>query len=268
MTALAAAVLAGLAVATFVGSPRSLLRRRLGIERAHVWSQRRRPVLAATAVLVLLVGLIRFGDRPHAIVTGMSCCGIAYAAVVLRRRGASRVRRHRRQAESVDICDAFVSELASGSPPSRMLAQVSVDWPILEPVARTAELGGDVAHALRVLSDEPGRGALADIAAAWEVSVRSGAGLAGVLDRLSKALREDDEARQEVIAALAAPRATSRVLALLPVLGLALGSGLGGDPIGVLFGTMLGAICFAIGGALAVGGLFWVEHIADTAEAA
>src|SRR5699024_9054163 len=89
MTALAAAVLAGLAVAIFAGSPRSLLRRRLGIERSHGWSQPRRPVLAATGVLAFLVGLIRFGDRPHVIVMGMSCCGIAYAAVVLRRRGTS-----------------------------------------------------------------------------------------------------------------------------------------------------------------------------------
>ncbi|MDN5851767.1 MAG: type II secretion system F family protein [Actinomycetia bacterium] len=266
MTALVASLLAGVAVATFVGSPHSVLRRRLGAERTRAWLRPRRPVAVIAAVVVSVALVVRLGDRPHVIVTALSGCAIAYAAVALRRRGARRTRRHQRQAETVDICDAFVSELASGSPPPRMLAHVAIDWPFLEPAARTADLGGDVAQGLRSLATEPGRAALADIAAAWELSVRSGAGLAGVLDRLSRALRADDEARQEVIASLAAPRATSRVLALLPAFGLALGSGLGGDPVGVLFGTMLGALCLAVGSGLAIGGLFWVEHIADAAE--
>ena len=266
MTLIAASLLAGAGFAVLVRSPGAVLRRRLNVARGRTrWHVRRPAAIAAGTVASVVLG-VQFRDRPHLIVTMLSGCAIAYAAVALRRRGARRTRRHRRQVETVDICDAFVSELASGSPPQRMLAQVATDWPFLEPVARTADLGGDVAQSLRSLADEPGRAAFADIAAAWEVSVRSGAGLASVLDRLSRALRQDDEARQEVVASLAAPRATARVLALLPIFGLALGAGLGGDPVSVLVGTMLGAICLAVGTALAIGGLFWVEHIADAAE--
>ena len=268
MTAVGAAVFAGLAVASLFTSPQSMLRSRLRVDRGGAWRDMRRPVAIAGLAVVSAVILVQFAARPHLILTAVTGCAIAYSAVVLRRRAAVRVSRHRRQAETVDICDAFVSELSAGSPPPRMLAHVAADWPFLASVARTADLGGDVAKGLRALAATPGRDALADIAAAWEVSVRSGAGLAGVLDRLSRALREDDEARQEVIASLAAPRATARVLAVLPVFGLALGSGIGGDPVGVLFETLLGAICLAVGSALAVGGLFWVEHIADAAEAA
>lgn len=268
MMVLVAAVLAGVAVAVAITSPRGVLRRRMGIAGKRPWLRARRPavVTMAGAAVVFIALVVLLGDSPHLILVAAVGCAIAYAAVVLQRRATLRAHRHRRQAETVDICDAFVSELTAGSPPPRMLEHVAADWPFLGPVARTADLGGDVTQALRSLATTPGRAALGDIAAAWEVSIRSGAGLAGVLDRLSRALRADDEARQEVIASLAAPRATARVLAGLPVFGLALGAGLGGDPVGVVFGTMLGAICLAIGSTLAIGGLFWVEHIADTAE--
>ena len=196
----------------------------------------------------------------------VTAAGVGYAAVGLRRRTALREARHRRQAEAVDLCDALVSELAAGSPPTRAIANVATDWPFLSPVARCAELGGDVAQSLRNVATEAGRGSFASIAAAWEVSARTGAGLADVLDRLATALRQEDEARQEVVAALGAPRSTARVLAVLPVFGLGLGAGIGGDPLAVLLESMFGAICLAAGSALAVCGLFWVEHIADAAE--
>lgn len=266
MTVLGASVLAGLAVALLIRSPYAFARRSRGIGPPTTRSMPRRPVVVAAALPVVVALVVGFGTRPHLGVILMTGCAIAYSAAALRRRAAARTRRHQRQAESVDICDAFVSELAAGSPPPRMLAQVAADWPFLQPVARAADLGGDVTRGLRLLAATPGRAALGDIAAAWEVSVRSGAGLAGVLDRLAQAMRADDDARQEVLASLAAPRATARVLAALPAFGLALGAGLGGDPVGVLFGTMLGAICLAVGSALAIGGLFWVEHIADAGE--
>ena len=266
MTVAVTAVLAAAAAAFWIGSPQAVLHRRLRVARSRSWTVIRRPLVAVGMLAAMVALIVQLGDRPHLILVALTLGAIAYTGVVLQRRAQLRSRRHQRQAEIVDICDAFVSELSAGSPPPRMLADAAADWPFLASVARTADMGGDVTQALRSLAASPGRAAFGDIAAAWEVSVRSGAGLAGVLDRLSRALREDDEARQEVIASLAAPRATARVLAALPVFGLALGAGLGGDPVGVLFETVLGAICLAVGSALAIGGLFWVEHIADAAE--
>ncbi|UYM03367.1 type II secretion system F family protein [Solicola gregarius] len=251
------------------GSPERVAARRLGSSRRTLRAQLAvHPLLVVVPAVAVAsaVAFTTFGSRPNLLLVAVTGCAVAYAAVTLRRRTAARAVRHRRQAETVDICDAIVSELAAGSPSTRAIANVAADWSFLNPVAHCADLGGDVAQSLRNVASEPGRAALAQIAAAWEVSVRTGAGLADVLDRLSTAMRADDEARQEVVASLGAPRATARVLAVLPVFGLALGSGIGGDPLAVLLESMLGAICLAVGSALAISGLFWVERIADAAE--
>lgn len=246
------------------------LRTRLGIRSAASSSRsarRARLRLSLTAVAATAVAVVVLGDRLHLLILAATGIAAAYAGTALRRCTVRRTERHRRQAETVDVCDALVAELAAGTPPPRALAHVAADWPPLRPAARTAELGGDIAQTLRSLSGEPGRESLRELAAAWEVSLRSGAGLAVVIDRLTGALRQDEEARQEVIASLGPSRATARVLAVLPLFGLGLGAGIGGDPLAVLLESLLGAICVCVGGALAIAGLFWVERIADSAEA-
>ena len=76
----------------------------------------------------------------------------------------------------------------------------------------------------------------------------------------------EDATRREVVAALEPPRATARLLALLPVFGLLLGTGIGADPWGFLVGTPVGVGCLAAGCALGLAGLTWVERLADGAE--
>lgn len=250
------------------GGP-AVVRRRLGTHPRRPLNAAGGPVRApAIVVLAASIGgaFVIVGDRPHLVLLAITAGGTAHALLALRRRSRRRTIRHRNQAETIDMCDAIVAELGAGIPPARALSHVAADWPVLAPAARTADLGGDVTDALRTLAHLPGRAAFAQIGAAWEVSISSGAGLAGVLERLAAALRADDEARQEVTASLGAPRATARVLAVLPLLGLALGAGVGGDPLAVLLGSLLGAGCLIIGSALALAGLFWVEHIADAAE--
>lgn len=271
---MSAVVVAVLAAALFAASvvratSQRTARRRLGLvfdAAPHSRRYRARVLVVLGLAVIGAVAFVRFAIRPHSLLIGVTLCAVGYATVVLRRMARRRRDRHRRQAETVDICDAIVAELNSGSPPVRALAQVADDWPSFRPVAHTAALGGDVAQTIRTLADDQGRESLRDLAAAWEVSARSGAGLSGVLDRLSAALRQDAEVRQEVAASLGAPRATAKVLAVLPVIGLALGTGIGGDPVAVLVDTMVGAICLAVGSLLAVAGLFWVERIADSAE--
>lgn len=164
------------------------------------------------------------------------------------------------------MCDALVAELESGQPPAAAVDAVARDWPELEAVRDAARLGGDVPSALRVMSERPGGEPLASVAAGWEVASRSGAGLADVLERLAGVLRTDEDVRREVAANLAAPRATATMLAVLPVFGIGLGTALGADPLGVLLGTLPGALCLCAGSVLAVAGLFWVERIVDRAE--
>jgi tight adherence protein B len=50
-------------------------------------------------------------------------------------------------------------------------------------------------------------------------------------------------------------------MALLPLLGLALGAGMGADPIQVLLSSALGNILLLVGVSLTCAGLLWSDRI-------
>src|SRR5207302_5394000 len=92
--------------------------------------------------------------------------------------------------------------------------------------------------------DEPtvARGAvLVDVA--WQVAGRLGAPLADLLDRVDADLRAADRLGVEVAAQTAGARASGWLLAGLPAAGVGLGYAIGGDPLGVLLHTPVGAAC-------------------------
>lgn len=205
--------------------------------------------------------------------TGIRLVLLVVAASVLTfvvRRLLERIRRrHRRQATElavIEFCDALAAELAAGVATGRaveLAAAVNPEW---RAVVVTGRLGGDVAAALRDQAGRPGAHGLNAVAAAWEVSVGSGAALADVLDKTAAALRDEQEARVEVAAALAVPRATARMLAVLPLFGLGLGMSMGADPLGFLLGSTFGLAVLMCGLLLALIGVVWVERLADGAE--
>jgi tight adherence protein B len=164
------------------------------------------------------------------------------------------------------VLDLLAAELRSGVLPRHALAALADDVPLLRPAASAAAHGGDVVSALRAASSTPGAGALADLAGAWHVSDRAGAPLADVLDRVAAAVRDDADVDREVRAEAAPARATGRLMAVLPVFGLALGAGMGADPVHVLTGTVLGAGCLAAGLALACAGITWVDRIVASVD--
>ena len=81
------------------------------------------------------------------------------------------------------------------------------------------------------------------VAAAWEVAIETGAPLAGCLHELARSQRALGQAQRDIDAALAGPRSTSRLVMVLPVVGLLFGLMLGFDTIGTLVGTVPGAVC-------------------------
>ncbi|MGA9344886.1 MAG: type II secretion system F family protein [Nocardioidaceae bacterium] len=200
---------------------------------------------------------------------GLGVSGTVAVVLVVRRLLAQRRNRevrHANQLAVIGLCDALSAELRAGTPATQALAQACrqrADW---SPLRVTSHLGGDVAGGLRGLADRPGQRGLAAVAAAWEVSARSGLALADMLDRVAEVLRDEQDARGEVTATLAPARATAKLLAGLPVFGLVLGSSVGARPLHVLLATPLGIGCLASGAALAVLGVLWVEHISDAAE--
>lgn len=190
------------------------------------------------------------------------------ASVAARLVSGWRLRRltRRRQLVVIEFCDALAAEMQAGAAAVIAVQRSSRSWPELASIASVARLGGDVAEALRQRAGETGFEGLRAVAAAWDVAVHSGAALAGVLDRVAAGLRADDEARSEVTAALGPPRATAKMLAVLPVFGLALGASMEARPLQFLLHTDVGVACLATGVVLALGGVLWVERLATTAE--
>jgi tight adherence protein B len=93
------------------------------------------------------------------------------------------------------------------------------------------------------------------LGAAWEIARVSGAPLGPALTSLAEGMRDQDRTSRQVDAELAAPKATLRLVGLLPVLAL-VGGTLGGvDTLAVLVGTTPGRVALAAG--LLCLGLAW-----------
>ena len=107
--------------------------------------------------------------------------------------------------------------------------------------------------------------ALGRIAAAVRLSGRTGCSLAAVAGAVEDDLRARHRHRLELRAATAAPRASAALLAGLPLVGLAMGSGVGADPWGVLTGTAAGQVLLVAGVALEAAGLAWSARLIASA---
>ena len=128
---------------------------------------------AAAALLVLADGT--------RLALGLVSLGAVGGSLLLVRRGRAAKAATARQAVVVDVCEAMVGELRAGQPPTAGLEHCRELWPDLEPVVAAARLGADVPAALRRLAAVRGAEGLAEVASAWQVSERSGAGLATAL---------------------------------------------------------------------------------------
>ncbi|WKD37292.1 type II secretion system F family protein [Streptomyces xanthophaeus] len=191
----------------------------------------------------------------------------------LRVRARERARAAR-AAEVVALCGAVAGELRAGAQPGQALT-AAMRRTAVGPggpgaaetgVLAAAAFGGDVPGALRQAAREPGAEGLAGMAACWRVSVDGGAGLAAGLDRLEGALRAERDRQESLRAQLAGARSTVLVLALLPLVGLLIGTGLGADPLRVLLHTPMGWGCLLAGGVLETLGLLWCRRIVRAGE--
>lgn len=126
-------------------------------------------------------------------------------------------------------------------------------------------MGGAVPEALR--ADARGEPLLNSLAALWEVCEGSGGALASALDRLIAGARQSAKLRREVRAQLAGPRATMKVLAALPLVGVGMGVLMGANPVAFLVGTVWGWGCLLTAGALEAGGVLWMRRIVRRIEA-
>lgn len=194
--------------------------------------------------------------------------GVIVATVAVRwHRGRRRALRQLRAGQVTELILVLAASLRSGLPAPAALGHAAQDEPVVRSAATAARRAGDVPQALRAAHRGPGDDGLERLAIAWQVADRTGAPLADVLDRLSDVEREERDLRREVSAGIAPARATAALMALLPVFGLVIGSGFGGDPAWkVLTAHPIVALAAASGAGLACAGMLWIDRIADAAE--
>lgn len=190
---------------------------------------------------------------------------VARTRARLRRRRAARLR----AAAVVDVVFALAAELRAGRPPSDALRAVSASGgplaDLLAAVALSARAGGSASAELRRLAAVPGCSALAGVAAAWSVTERVGGPVADVLDRVGRALDDDEQHRRSVEALLAGPRTTMLLLAALPLVGIALAHSLGAHPLRLLTHDRVGWSLAAGAAVLDAAGVAWARALARAA---
>ncbi|MEV0090030.1 type II secretion system F family protein [Streptomyces sp. NPDC050738] len=276
----AAVLCSGLAVWLFAGRDQGLRRARLlfadgaavaaagPVRKAPVWADWRRlprewlclPVAAVVAVL---------GVSVLPLIAG--AVAVPLVGRRLRKAAAARIRLRRTDAV-IALCGAVAGELRAGRQPGQALLAAGRGSGAFggaeAAVLAAARFGGDVPGALRLAALEPGAEGLVGVAACWRVSVDGGAGLAAGLDGLERALRTERDQRADLHAELAGARSTVVILAVLPVMGLLLGTGLGADPLRTLLHSPAGLGCLVAGGVLEGAGLVWAGRIVRAGEGA
>jgi tight adherence protein B len=226
-----------------------------GVRRAVTW---RWPVAGA------LVALAPVSGRP--VLVGISAAAVALGGSGAlgrweRRRVAAAAHQHERTALAI-----LSAELAAGSREADALAAAGAaeprwaDGEVVQAAAVAARRGDDICE---VLDRAP---ALRDLATAWRVRAATGAALADVVSRVERDRADHARRGRDVAAALAGPRASALVLALLPVLGIGLGTAMGAQPLALLTGTAAGSALLLAGVGLDALGLVWMRRLAAAAE--
>lgn len=264
-----AALLSAIALLCWPGSPARPRLRALsppapvGARRPWRLTSGRLPVGPLTVVVAAVLAWSVWGAGAGVAVGATVGFGLRrYRATSSRRRDAAQV------TALLDAIGLLVSDLRVGAHPAAAAAAAASSGNedahrVLAAVAAGARLGAPVPRLLeRQASSRVAIGdCLRRLASAWALAEAHGVALADLVE----AVRADLEARQrmgaELHAQLAGPRATALVLAGLPVLGVALGEGVGAGPVGVLTGTGVGQILLVVGTALACAGVLWSERI-------
>lgn len=217
-------------------------------------------VVGAPTLTAALVGL------RAAVFTG---AGLLVLGTVARLAGgrSRRVAAERARLSVAEAAAVLASNLRVGMVPAQALTAAAAGCPVLEEGRATLAIGGDVSAVWRRQSGSDGCGGLRALARAWQVSAVAGASLTGTLEEVAAALAADQSLRAVVGSELAAPRATGKLMAVLPTLGIGMGYLIGGDPLRWLAGGPAGWGCLLLGVALACAGVLWIENLARRAAA-
>jgi tight adherence protein B len=198
---------------------------------ADRWPRR---AVAASALAAAVPGWILAGPIAALVLAAYGALG-ARAAV----QRAARGRRMTARARSLDELTALAADLRAG---------LAVRAPVFAAPGRDGVAPQD--------------SRLAELTAAvWRLADRTGAPTADLVDRIEADARATDRLRAGAAAEAAGANATALLLAALPIGGIALGYGIGVDPLRILLHTPLGAACATGAVALQCAGLLWAERL-------
>lgn len=187
--------------------------------------------------------------------------------------------------------EAIAVLLDAGIPPLSVWAYASeeADHPAIARAARSIAAGVPPSEALVDAAGHPAPGrrhgtpprlrrgreravvvdhGVAAVAAAWTMAEQAGAALSPALRGAATALRDRAESGRDVSTALAGPRATARLMAWLPLVGVAMAYMIGIDVVGTLAGGPLGWGVAVAGAALMAAGRGWTTRLVREASRA
>ncbi len=197
------------------------------------------------------------------VVSALALTVVVALVLVQRAQHSRRAAAATRRAEIIEALDVLAADLTAGRPPIDALEGAAASCSDFQVAYAAAKLGGDVPGALELAAESPGAGGLRALSAAWRVGEESGAAFAALTERLAESLRADEAIHRQTTASLAGARSTARILALLPVFGIALGYSLGAKPLTFLTATPVGWICLLAGLGLTTLGLHWTTRLAE-----
>ena len=177
---------------------------------------------------------------------------------------AARRSRSRERLRVIQALGALSAELESGQPPGPAMRRAGGDPSVWPAALGALQMDGDVVSALA--KDAVRHPVLAQLAACWQVGADSGSGLAAAVGRLAATARAAEDVRVDLEGQLAGPRASARLLAGLPFVGIAFGMMLGSDPLAWLLNSLPGRACLLLGLALTALGTWWTGRIAQRVE--
>lgn len=207
---------------------------------------RRVGVPAAGAVLLQVA--LRTGPAPVVVIAT-----VAFVAAVLVRDAVRERRNARRHRALLTAVRVLAGELSAGAAPADALAAAAATGP-------DARVLGSVGAPSPTAAEVPDP-AVRAVAAAWALAGTTGAALAGVIDRVADDLAARGAQRRAVAVAVAGPRASAVMLALLPAVGLLLGAAMGARPLEFLLADPIGQLVCCAGVLLDAAGVLWVRRI-------
>lgn len=262
MSALVAGLLAALAFLAWTAPAGEL---RLGAQGSAPRRWRGpRPVLVVPAVIaVALVAVVL--TAPGMLAWAVIVCAVGSTLGWVTHQHRRDARAARNSAQVARACEVIAGQLQIGRTPGQALATAAEECEVLVACASAHQVGADVTEALAAAASEAGCAGLSGLARTWRLCERTGSRLSPAAQRVAQAVAAEGQLQSETAAELAVPRATGKLLAMLPVVGVAMGFLAGGDPVSFLTSTLPGRACLAAAVLLACAGLMWTELIASRA---